>query len=43
MQNYDFVYIDDVARAFRLIGEKGKPFHEYVIGSGNAKPLKNFL
>lgn len=43
MQNYDFVYIDDVARAFRLIGEKGKPFHEYVIGSGNAKPLKEFL
>lgn len=42
-QNYDFVYIDDVARAFRLIGEKGKPFHEYLIGSGNAKPLKKFL
>ena len=32
-QNYDFVYIDDVARAFRLIGEKGKPFHEYLIGT----------
>lgn len=42
-QNYDFVYIDDVARAFRLIGEKGKPFCEYLIGSGNAKPLKEFL
>ena len=42
-QNYDFVYIDDVARAFRLIGEKGKAFHEYVIGSSNAKPLKEFL
>lgn len=43
MQNYDFVYIDDVARAFRLIGERGKPFNEYVIGSGNARPLKEFL
>lgn len=42
-QNYDFVYIDDVARAFRLIGEKGKPFHEYLIGSGTARPLREFL
>lgn len=42
-QNYDFVYIDDVARAFRLIGEKGKPFCEYLIGSSHARPLKEFL
>lgn len=42
-QNYDFVYIDDVARAFYLIGEHGKPFHEYLIGSGTARPLKEFL
>lgn len=42
-QNYDFVYIDDVARAFRLIGEKGKPFHEYLIGSSHARLLKEFL
>lgn len=42
-QNYDFVYIDDVARAFRLIGEKGHPFCEYLIGSACAKPLKEFL
>lgn len=42
-QNYDFVYIDDVARAFRLIGERGKPFHEYLIGSSQARPLKEFL
>lgn len=42
-QNYDFVYIDDVARAFRLIGEKGKPFCEYLIGSSQAKPLREFL
>lgn len=42
-QNYDFVYIDDVARAFRLIGERGKPFCEYLIGSGEARPLKEFL
>ncbi len=42
-QNYDFVYIDDVARAFRLIGENGKPFTEYLIGSSGAKPLRQFL
>lgn len=42
-QNYDFVYIDDVARAFRLIGERGRPFHEYLIGSSTARPLKEFL
>mgnify|MGYP000575738177 FL=1 len=42
-QNYDFVYIDDVAKAFYLIGKKGKPFNEYLIGSSNAKPLKEFL
>lgn len=42
-QNYDFVYIDDVARAFRLIGENGKPFNEYLIGSSTARPLKEFL
>ncbi len=42
-QNYDFVYIDDVARAFYLIGLNGKPFHEYLIGSSTARPLKEFL
>ncbi len=42
-QNYDFVYIDDTARAFRLIGENGKPFCHYLIGSSHAKPLKEFI
>lgn len=42
-QNYDFVYIDDVAHAFYLIGKNGKPFHEYLIGSSTARPLKEFL
>ena len=42
-QNYDFVYIDDVAKAFYLMGKNGKPFNEYLIGSSNAKPLKEFL
>ena len=42
-QNYDFIYIDDVARAFFLLGEKGKANKGYMIGSGNARPLKEFL
>ena len=42
-QNYDFVYVSDVAKAFYLVAEKGKPFCEHMIGSGDAKPLKNFI
>lgn len=43
VQNYDFVYVTDVAKAFYLISEYGKPFCEYVIGSGQAAPLKEFI
>ena len=43
LQNYDFIYIDDVARAFRLIAERGHAYNEYVISSGGAKPLRQFL
>lgn len=42
-QNYDFIYIDDVAKAFCLLGEKGKANKAYMIGSGHARPLKEFL
>lgn len=42
-QNYDFVFVTDVARAFYLIAQNGRPFCEYVIGSGNARPLKEFI
>lgn len=42
-QNYDFVYITDVAEAFYLIAESGRPFCEYMIGSGQAKTLKEFI
>lgn len=43
VQNYDFIYIDDLAKAFYLLGQKGKPFSSYVLGSGQAKPLREFL
>ena len=42
-QNYDFVYVTDVAKAFYLIAKNGKPFCEYMIGSGYAKPLREFI
>ena len=42
-QNYDFLYIDDVAEAFYLLGLYGKNNKGYMIGSGNAKPLKEFI
>lgn len=42
-QNYDFIYIDDVANAFYLIGLHGKSNKGYMIGSGKAKPLKEFI
>lgn len=42
-QNYDFVYVTDVAQAFYKVAKSGKPFCEYMIGSGNAKPLKEFI
>lgn len=42
-QNYDFVYVTDVARAFYAVAKNGIPFKEYIIGSGNARPLKEFI
>jgi len=42
-QNYDFVYVNDVAKAFYLVADKGQAFCEYMIGSGHAKPLREFI
>lgn len=42
-QNYDFVYVTDVARAFYMIAKNGRPFCEYMIGSSTARPLKEFI
>lgn len=41
--NYDFIYVDDVAKALRLLAEKGHAGKQYIIGSGHARPLKEFL
>lgn len=42
-QYYDFVHVSDVARALYLIAEKGIDGTNYIVGSGDAKPLKDFL
>lgn len=42
-QNYDFVYVSDVANAFYLTAKDGKPYCEYMIGSGKARPLREFI
>lgn len=42
-QTYDFIYITDAIASIVEVAEKGKPFNRYYIGSGNPKPLKDFL
>ena len=42
-QMWDYMYSKDVARAFRLIGEKGKSGSTYCLGSGKARPLKEYV
>ena len=42
-QYYDFVHIRDVAHALYLIAQNGVDGTNYVIGSGEAKPLREFL
>lgn len=42
-QLYDFLHIEDAAKAFCLIGEKGHGNNQYIVGSGNARPLREYL
>ena len=42
-QMYDFIYIDDAARAFVALGERGVLGQTYYIGSKKPLPLKDFL
>ena len=42
-QMYDFLHIEDAAKAFCLIGERGTEESQYIIGSGLARPLRDYL
>lgn len=42
-QMYDFIHIEDAAKAFMLIGQKGVSGKKYYLGSLNPQPLKNYL
>ena len=42
-QLYNFIYITDAAEAYRLIAEKGTSFENYILGSEEVKPLKEYL
>lgn len=42
-QVWDFVYLDDIANALFLIARRGRNGAEYPIGSGNARPLKEYI
>ena len=42
-QTYDFIYITDAINSIIAVAEKGKAFHRYYIGSGEPKPLREFL
>ena len=42
-QMWDFLYVSEVVRALRLIGEKGQQGKVYGIGSGQYRPLKEYI
>ena len=42
-QIWDFLYSKDAALAMRLLGEKGVDGKIYCIGSGHARPLKEYI
>lgn len=42
-QKWDYLYSGDAAEAFTLLGEKGADGKVYVLGSGNARPLAEYI
>lgn len=42
-QQWDFCYNGDIANAFYLVAEKGKPDAIYTIGSGKTRMLKDYI
>ncbi len=42
-QIWDYIYSEDAARAMLLVAQKGNHGNVYVIGSGEAHPLKEYI
>lgn len=42
-QLYNFIYISDAVRAYRLLAERGVSYREYILGSEEVLPLKKYL
>lgn len=42
-QIWDYLYSDDAAEVFYLLGKKGIDQKIYVLGSGKARPLKEYI
>lgn len=42
-QRWDYLFSEDAARAFRLLGEKGTDGKTYVLGSGEVHPLSAYI
>ena len=42
-QMWDYLYSGDAAEAFRLLGERGADGKIYVLGSGKARPLAEYI
>lgn len=43
IQKWDFIHINDAVEALKLIGEKGKPFAFYAIGSAENRRLSEYI
>lgn len=42
-QMWDYLYSEDAARALYLLGQKGRDGRTYCIGSGQARPLREYM
>lgn len=42
-QMWDYIYIDDLVNALYCVGMKGKPNAVYPVGSGDARPLAEYI
>lgn len=43
MQRWDYLFSADAGRAYYLIGEKGRAGAVYCVGSGQARPLRDYI